>query len=190
MVALFTAFLTAFYVLRLLVVVFFGKPRSQVARASTESSFVMIGPLVLLALLSLFGGAPFFAQSFLVIPHEKEFLLIVPVLALVAMLLGASLAIWLYRRRPSDPLDIDLLRNRFYIDDFYDWLIESTQGLLARVSAFFDRWIIDAGVVRGASGGTWGMGALLRLFQVGNLQAYSFLFGLGVVVLIYFTVFR
>jgi NADH-quinone oxidoreductase subunit L len=189
-VALLTAFLTAFYVLRLLVVVFFGKPRSQVARVSTESSFVMTGPLVLLALLSLFGGAPFFAQNFLVIPREKEFLLIVPVLALVAMLLGASLAIWLYRSRASDPLDVDLLRNRFYIDDFYDWLIESTQGLLARVSAFFDRWIIDAGVVRGASGGTWGIGALLRLFQVGNLQAYSFLFGLGVVALIYFTVFR
>lgn len=190
MVALLTAFLTAFYVLRLLVVVFFGKPRSQVARASTESSFVMTGPLVLLALLSFFGGAPFFAQNFLVIPREKEFLLVVPVLALVAMLLGASLAIWLYRSRASDPLDVDLLRNRFYIDDFYDWLIESTQGLLARVSAFFDRWIIDTGVVRGASGGTWGIGALLRLFQVGNLQAYSFLFGLGVVAVIYFTVFR
>jgi NADH-quinone oxidoreductase subunit L len=190
MVALLTAFLTAFYVLRLLVVVFFGKPRSQVARASTESSFVMIGPLVLLALLSLFGGAPFFAQNFLVIPREKEFLLIVPVLALVAMLVGASLAIWLYRSRASDPLDVDLLRNRFYIDDFYDWLIESTQGSLARASAFFDRWIIDAGAVRGTSGGTWGIGALLRLFQVGNLQAYSFLFGLGIVALIYFTVFR
>ena len=190
MVALLTAFLTAFYVLRLLVVVFFGKPRSQVARASTESSFVMTGPLVLLALLSFFGGTRFFAQNFLVIPHEKEFPLIVPVLALVAMLLGASLAIWLYRHRASDPLDVDLLRNRFYIDDFYDWLIESTQGLLARISAFFDRWIIDAGAVRGASGGTWGIGALLRLFQVGNLQAYSFLFGLGIVALIYFTVFR
>jgi NADH-quinone oxidoreductase subunit L len=190
MVALLTAFLTAFYVLRLLVVVFFGKPRSQVARASTESPFVMTGPLVLLALLSFFGGAPFFAQTFLVIPHEKEFLLMIPVLALVAMLLGASVAIWLYRNRASDPLDVDLLRNRFYIDEFYDWLIESTQGLLARISAFFDRWIIDAGAVRGASGGTWGIGALLRLFQVGNLQAYSFLFGLGIVALIYFTVFR
>jgi NADH-quinone oxidoreductase subunit L len=189
-VALLTAFLTAFYVLRLLVVVFFGKPRSQVARTSTESPFVMTGPLVLLALLSFFGGAPFFAENFLVIPREKEFLLIVPGLALVAMLLGASLAIWLYRNRASDPLHVDLLRNRFYIDDFYDWLIESTQGLLARVSAFFDRWIIDAGAVRGASGGTWGIGALLRLFQVGNLQAYSFLFGLGIVALIYFIVFR
>jgi NADH-quinone oxidoreductase subunit L len=82
------------------------------------------------------------------------------------------------------------LRQRFYIDEFYDWLIGWTQEFLAGISAFFDRWIIDAGAVRGASGGTWGVGALLRLFQVGNLQAYSFLFGLGIVALIYFAVFR
>jgi NADH-quinone oxidoreductase subunit L len=188
--ALLTAFLTAFYVLRLLVVVFFGKPRSQVARASGESPFVMTGPLIVLGLLSIFSGAPFFAQNFLVVPHEKEFMLVAPALALVAMILGAGLAIWLYRNRASDPLDVDLFRNGFYLDNFYNWLIDSTQGLLARVCAFFDRWIIDAGAVRGTSGGTWGMGALLRLFQVGNLQAYSFLFGLGIVVLIYFTVFR
>jgi hypothetical protein len=30
----------------------------------------------------------------------------------------------------------------------------------------------------------------LRLIQVGNLQAYAFLFGLGVVALIYFAVLR
>ena len=35
-----------------------------------------------------------------------------------------------------------------------------------------------------------GIGSLLRLVQVGNLQAYAFLFGLGIVGLIYFTVFR
>ena len=48
----------------------------------------------------------------------------------------------------------------------------------------------EAGAVRGVSGGTWGIGALLRLIQVGNLQAYAFLFGLGIVALIYFAVFR
>jgi NADH-quinone oxidoreductase subunit L len=188
--ALLTAFLTAFYILRLLVIVFFGKPRSEAARSSREAPFVMTGPLVLLALLSIFGGTPPFAQNFLVVPHEKQFLLIVPALALVAMLLGAGVAIWLYRNRVSDPLDIELFRKRFYIDDFYDWLIRVTQELLARVAAFIDRWIIDAVAVRGASGGTWGIGALLRLLQVGNLQAYAFLFGLGIVALIYFTVFR
>jgi NADH-quinone oxidoreductase subunit L len=188
--ALLTAFLTAFYILRLLVVVFFGKPRSEAARSSREAPFVMTGPLVLLALLSFFGGTPTFAKNFLVVPHEKEFLLIVPALALAAMLFGAGVAIWLYRNRVSDPLDIKLFRKRFYIDDFYDWLIRVTQELLARVAAFIDRWIIDAVAVRGASSGTWGIGALLRLFQVGNLQAYAFLFGLGIVALIYFTVFR
>src|SRR5207249_8266121 len=40
-VGLITAFLTAFYVIRLLVIVFFGKPRSEVARESRESPAVM-----------------------------------------------------------------------------------------------------------------------------------------------------
>jgi NADH-quinone oxidoreductase subunit L len=149
----------------------------------------MTGPLIVLAVLAIFGGFTFFAQLFLVVPHEKEVVSGVPALALIAMLLGSILALWLYRSRMSDPFDIDLLRQRFHIDEFYDWLIERTQELLARISAFFDRWIIDAGAVRGASGGTWGIGALLRLFQVGNLQAYAFLFGLGIVALIYFAIF-
>ena len=49
---------------------------------------------------------------------------------------------------------------------------------------------VDGAVVRGLSGATWGSGFLLRLLQVGNLQAYGFLFGLGIVGLIYFTLFR
>ena len=140
------------------------------------------------------GGWYFYKKTFnnltSTVPAGASLAVTVPVLAVSVMLLGASLAIWLYRNRTTDPLRIDLLRQGFYIDEFYGWLIDSTQGLLARVSAFFDRWIIDAGAVRGTSGGTWGFGALLRLLQVGNLQAYSFLFGLGIVALIYFTVFR
>jgi len=189
-VALFTAFLTTFYILRLVVVVFFAKPRSDAARASDESPFVMTGPLIVLALLAWLGGYGFFAQHFLAIPHEKELLLIVPALAITAMILGAGLAIALYRNRTSEPIEVDLLWRLFYIDEFYRWLIHWTQELLASISAFFDRWIIDAGAVRGVSGGTWGIGALLRLIQVGNLQAYAFLFGLGIVALIYFAVFH
>jgi NADH-quinone oxidoreductase subunit L len=128
--------------------------------------------------------------KFLVVPHEKETVFTVPALALIVLILGAGIAVWLYRNRERDPLHVDLVRRRFYFDEFYEWLIDHTQELLARVAAFFDRWIIDAGVVRGASGGTFGIGALLRLFQVGNLQAYAFLFGLGIVALIYFTLFR
>ena len=68
----------------------------------------------------------------------------------------------------SDP-SINLLRHKFYFDELYRALINATQGFLARVSGFIDRWIIDATVVRGSSGATWGFGALLRLMQVGNL---------------------
>lgn len=188
-VGLTTAFLTAFYVSRAVIVVFFGKPRSDLARASTETSPVMTGPLIILAVLALIGGWPVFAQNFLVVPHEKETSLIVPALALIALISGAGIAVWLYRNRGRDPLHVDLLR-RFYIDEFYQWLIGVTQEFFARVAAFFDRWIIDGAAVGGASGATFGFGSLLRLFQVGNLQAYAFLFGLGIVALIYFTIFR
>ena len=189
-VGLATALLTAFYVSRGVVVVFFGKERSDLARTGKESPPVMTGPLIILAALALIGGWPAFAQRFLVVPHEKETVLTVPALALVALVAGAGLAVWLYRNRDYEPLHLNFIRRRFYIDEFYQWLIDRTQELLARGAAFIDRWIIDAGAVRGASGGTFGLGELLRLFQVGNLQAYAFLFGLGVVVVIYFTIFR
>ena len=189
-VGLFTAFLTAFYVMRLLVIVFFGKPRSEVARESRESPLVMTGPLIVLALLATLGGFAFFARKFLALPIEKEAAIFVPALAIIVLILGSGLAIALYRNRTSDPLQVELLRRKFYFDEFYRWLIDWTQEFLARISAFVDRWIIDAGVVGGTSSGTWGIGALLRLVQVGNLQAYLFLFGLGIVALIYFTIFR
>ncbi len=188
--ALFTAFLTAFYMVRLVLVVFFGKPRSENAEHGKESPFVMSGPLILLAIPAALAGFEFFAKTFLPTPHAAEGGHFIPTLATAAMLLGVIAAFLLYRNREADPIDVGMLRRRLYFDDVYAWLIRSTQETLARLAAFFDRWIIDAGGVRGMSGATWGVGSLLRLFQVGNLQAYSFLFGLGIVGLIYFTVFR
>src|SRR5213594_2084858 len=189
-VALFTAFLTAFYVIRMLVIVFFGTPHSDIARESRESPPVMTVPLIVLALLAALGGFAFFARNFLTLPVEKEVAILVPTLAIVALIAGSGLAIALYCNRAVEPVDIKLLRHKFYFDEFYNRLIYWTQELVARVSGFFDRWIIDAGAVGGTSRGTWGVGALLRLIQVGDLQAYAFLFGLGVVALIYFAVFR
>ena len=189
-IALFTAFLTAFYVVRMLVIVFVGKPRSEIAREGRESPPVMTVPLIVLALPATLGGFAFFARNFLPLPIEKEVASFVPVFAILALIFGAALAIALYRNRASDPIDVELLRHKFYFDELYSWLIRWTQELLARISAFVDRWIIDAAAVGGSSRGTWGIGALLRLIQVGNLQAYVFLFGLGVVAIIYFAVFR
>ena len=189
-VALFTAFLTAFYVIRMLVIAFFGNPRSDIARESRESPPVMIMPLILLALLATLGGFGFFARNFLALPVENHIASFVPALAIIALIAGSGLAVAIYRQQETDPVDVKLLRHKFYFDEFYSWLIHWTQELLARVAAFVDRWIIDAGAVGGSSRGTWGVGALLRLLQVGNLQGYAFLFGLGVVALIYFALFR
>jgi NADH-quinone oxidoreductase subunit L len=189
-IALFTALLTAFYVFRMLVIVFFGSPRTGEASESHESTPVMTGPLIVLAILATVGGFAFFARNFLSLPVEKESATFVSVLAIGAVILGSGLAIAIYRGRPSDPVHVGLLHHNFYFDEIYSWLIRWSQELLSRVSAFIDRWIIDAGAVGGSSRGTWGVGAVLRLIQVGNLQAYAFLFGLGVVALIYFAVFR
>ncbi|PZR74302.1 MAG: NADH-quinone oxidoreductase subunit L [Chthoniobacterales bacterium] len=188
--ALFTAFLTAFYMLRLVVVVFFGKPRSDHARAGREAPWIMIGPLILLAIPAFASGFGFVAKLFVALPAEKETNWLVPGMALGATVAGVICATLLYRNRQTDPIDFALLRKKFYFDELYAFLIGATQELLAKLSAFIDRWILDAGFVRGSSTATWGIGSLLRLLQVGNLQAYSFLFGLGIVGLIYFTLFR
>ncbi len=111
-------------------------------------------------------------------------------MASLCLIVGAVSAFLIYRKRTAEPLRMPLLRNRFYFDELYAFLIRWTQGLLAALSAFFDRWILDGAIVRGLSGATWGSGFLLRLLQVGNLQAYGFLFGLGIIGLIYFTVFH
>ena len=109
---------------------------------------------------------------------------------LPALVLGVLFATFYYRNRAQEPFDIPLLRRAFYIDEFYRWLIDRTQENLARLCAFIDRWVVDAGAVGGASSASWGTGALLRFLQVGNLQAYAFLFGIGIVALIYFAVIR
>ena len=188
-IGLITALLTAFYVTRLFVAVFWGKPRSDEARKSDEAPFVMTAPLIILAVFSLVAGFGFFARTFLPLPREEHFVLLVPVLASAASVIGIILGITLYRNRAEDRLNVRLLKRGFYIDHLYQWLIDRTQEFLARTANFFDRWVIDVAGVRGVSSGTWGFGALLRLFQVGNLQAYAFLFGLAVVAIIYFTIF-
>src|SRR4051812_43752399 len=103
--ALFTAFLTAFYMLRLLLVVFLGRPRSESASHGKESPLVMSGPLLVLAVPAALAGFGFFSKPFLTLPHADEGSHIVPLLASGAMLLGVLTAWLLYRNREEDPLD-------------------------------------------------------------------------------------
>src|SRR5438309_424942 len=96
-IGLTTAFLTAFYISRAVMVAFLGKPRTDAARAGKESPLVMIIPLLILALFALIAGLESVAQHFLVVPHEKESVFTVPALALVALILAVGIATWLYR---------------------------------------------------------------------------------------------
>jgi NADH-quinone oxidoreductase subunit L len=184
--ALLTAFLTAFYMTRLFVVVFLGEARSDEAEHGHDGSAAMTAPLLVLAVLSVIswvGSGHYFMQG-----HEAHHA-IVPVLAIVAFALGAGAGWVLYRGQAKDPVLIPLFRNKFYFDELYAALIAGTQDLLATISSFLDKWLIDGVGVRGSSGATWGLGFVFRFFQFGNLQGYTFLFGLGVVAVVYLLVF-
>ena len=64
------------------------------------------------------------------------------------------------------------------------------QGGLAVASGWADRWVVDLILVRFTSFLAWGSGYVLRFLQFGNLQAYAFFFGAGVIGLIYFLIAR
>ena len=195
---LFTALLTAFYMARLVTVVFLNPAASDKASHAHEVPAVMSWPLLILAVPAALAGWGFFAHRFhLGHLHEVAthhvgsavLLTLLPVLAIGAFVVGAAGGFLLYRDKAADPLDLKALQDKLYIDEFYQILIRTTQDTLAKISAWIDRWVIDGAGVKGVSGGTWGAGFMLRFLQVGNLQAYAFFFGLGVVLLVYLALF-
>ena len=184
------ALLTSFYMFRLFFVVFMGRPRSGHAEHAKQSPAVMTIPLLLLAVPAVVAGYPSVARHFFALPHG-EVPHIVHNALLAALLGGLALAAVLYLRGPAkDPVRIPLFANRLYIDNFYDWLVARVQGGIAVLGSWFDRWIIDGLVVTGSARFVWAAGYVLRLFQLGNLQAYAFFFGAGVLAVLYFLVFR
>ena len=178
-------FLTAFYMARLFVVAFLGEARSDHARHAHESPSVMTIPLILLAIPACIAGFPFVASLFLKVPEHEGSPLGAIGVSLVAFAAGAAGGFYLYNGRNKDEIDIPLFEHKFYFDEFYQSLIKWSLDLLANISGFFDRWVIDGSLVRGLGGLTWGSGFALRFLQIGNLQAYAFLFGVGVVLLLY-----
>jgi NADH-quinone oxidoreductase subunit L len=182
-------FLTAYYMSRLFVVAFLGEPRTDKATHAHESPQVMTIPLILLAISSTIVGFPFIASIFIKVPEHEGSALGSMIVSFLAFAAGVASGYYLYRGKNKDEVDIPLFEHKFYIDEFYGGLIKWTQDLLAKISAFFDRWVIDGGIVRGLGGVTWGVGFALRFLQIGNLQAYAFLFGAGVVLLLYYILF-
>jgi len=190
-IAAFVAVLTAFYMTRLVLVAFFGKTRTDDADHAHEVGPLMWVPLAILAVLALIAGflpglapqAPHSAGEFHV---NFEF-----AVSLVALVIGVGGAFVLYKGKDKDPLNIPLLREKFYVDTFYDKiLVPAFTNTLAAITHFFDELIINGLLVGGLSRGAASIGCLCRKLQSGKLQAYAFAVGLGVILVIYFTVFH
>jgi NADH-quinone oxidoreductase subunit L len=147
---LLTALLTAFYMFRLIFLTFGGKPRFDQHKVHVhESPWSMLGPLVVLAVLSTVGGwvalpalfqGPDYFANFLgpvfsghetaeaagnIAAHHLE--LILAGVAVGAALIGLVVAYWLYLKRPekADGLAKSLkpayttLLNKYYVDELY-----------------------------------------------------------------------
>jgi len=72
----------------------------------------------------------------------------------------------------------------------YDnFIVRYFQDAFAAIIHFFDELLINGLLVGGLGRGAASTGNLFRKLQSGQLQAYSFAFGLGVILVIYFTVF-
>jgi NADH-quinone oxidoreductase subunit L len=201
------AVLTAFYMFRLLYVVFLGPERSPATQHAQESPPVILWPLRILAVFSLIGGfigvenvyrlqfSPAGAQQALstaaqlVAPFTQA-----PLAAsfgLLAMAVGFLGARALYANAKLDPLPERLgalsnaMRNRFYFDELYQATVIRLNDLLSAFAAWCDQWIIQGFCIGLVRGGTDLAGRALRLLQTGSLQTYAFLFALGVALVLY-----
>ena len=180
-----TAGLTAFYMLRLLLVAFFGEARSETAAHAHESPKVMTVPLIVLAVLSVIGGYGAFGIAHYLAPEEAEaHPPLVLAVSLTVVALGLVLGFRLYKGEKREPFRVPLLANKFYIDELYDRTLLAFQAGLAWGMDLFDRWVIGFGLVRGAAFGAGAGGEFLRLFQAGNIRWYAALFIFGAAMLL------
>ena len=191
------ALLTAFYMTRLLVVTFMGKARTEHADHAKDPPPIMWVPLALLAFFSVFAGFPWFADRLSPLPVESGFHFAmtfegigIPLISLGALLVGCALAWKLYAGKDSEPLRIGVFKNKFYFDELYAGLIKWAQDGIAKVLTTIDDLLIDGVAVTGLSRLTAGIGSFLRRVQTGNLQGYAFIFGLGIVIILYIALLR
>lgn len=191
-IAVAVAVLTPFYMTRLFVVAFLGSPSSDDADHAKEVGPLMFVPLMLLALLAVVAGFKGINQLAPALPaHAGEFH-INPLfwISLGALLAGSIPAFLIYSGRTKDPISIPLFRNRFYLDTIYDRvLVRGIQDGGSAIIHFFDEFLINGVLVGGSTRLVQSVGGLFRRAQSGNLQAYAFVFGLGVIAVIYFTAF-
>ena len=185
-----TALLTSFYMMRLVIIAFFGKPRTESAHHATEVPVIMLLPLVILAVFSLLSAWDGFATPLQALkpPHEKPHTTVL-VASILAFLIGTVGAIYLYRGKDKDPVSIKLFANKFYFDEMYAVIVRICQDRLAWIVTFLERVFVDGLVARLPTAIVARLGAATRMLQGGHLQGYTFLLGGGVIGVVYLVVF-
>ena len=178
--------LTAFYMMRCVLVAFFGKARTDQAKEAHEVPGEMLLPLIILALFSVFLGAPQIGLAgYLGFEEDKASHHAALIWGTIAASVGMIGGYMVYRNADTDPLPAKLgvlsrwMRDRFYFDELYAFLNHWTQETLSYASNWVDRWIIAGLGVKGTSGAIDVTGCLVRLFQSGNLQTYALLTVIG-----------
>jgi NADH-quinone oxidoreductase subunit L len=212
---LLTALLTAFYTFRALFVAFWGRPRDQeLFNHAHESRGVMTWPLILLALLALFGGLLGLPQI-LGIDHALDGWLQPVFVALgregeaahglsvglewgllgmssLIALGGIVLAYWFYVLNTEVPANLalrfksvfKLLVNKYYVDELYDLLFVEPGKRLARFLAQAIDVAVIDGVIDGGARLIAQGGALLGRLQSGYIRNYALAMFLGVIVVV------
>src|SRR2546426_282986 len=167
-IGLFTAGLTAFYMFRLFFMTFWGNSRvtQEAEHHIHESPWTMLGPLVVLAALSVVGGfvgatskAPFaafldpvFAKPPAQLPGELDL-----VLTIAAVLVAAAGIIFAYqmyvrwRELPDRAAQAagpvyHVVLNKYYVDELYDAIFVNRVKNLGNSLAAFDLGVVDGGV--------------------------------------------
>jgi NADH-quinone oxidoreductase subunit L len=201
LVASATAGLTALYMARAWILTFFGSYRGHAQ--PHESPKVMTMPLVFLAFVSIWLGWLFTPFQHYLDDWTKAFgepLHIDPTIAIVSsfvVLVGYGVAFFYYgkgieragRLKARLKWAYDLLWNKYYIDDFYLWLVRSVQQTIARICRFFEEKIVVGVLVGWPVAFTRWFGDRLRRLQTGRLNFYAYCFLGGVTVLIFCILF-
>jgi NADH-quinone oxidoreductase subunit L len=201
--------ITALYMWRLYSLTFLGEPRDHhVHEHAHEQGPVMTVPLIALAVPAAISGFVVFGfvgdifgwgQGFLETvenalvdePHHFEFDWPIAVISTLLVLGGLVTASWAWSgdMQPARqaaarfPALYHTFRNKFYIDDFYQWVINYVIIGFAKIIAVFDRKVVNDTGVNGPGEVTDGAGWLLKFQQTGRLPNYALAMVVGVVVL-------
>ena len=204
------AFLTAFYIGRQIVLVFFGPARSPAAEHASESSRVVTVPLLILAGLSVLGGLlnlpgvntlEHWLAHTLGETSTAAFMWSVAGGSLLLALLGLALAWWVYGRTPQakdapDSLQSKLgplyagMQHKWWVDELYTFLFLNPYKAIAQFTA----QPLDQGIINragdGLGSGASALGTWLHRLQNGFVRSYALWMLVGLAAILTFLVLR